>query len=369
MIVSKRLVSLDVLRGMTISFMILVNNPGSWKYVYPPLRHAEWNGCTPTDLVFPFFLFIVGMSIFFSFKKYQVKISKTSLLKIFKRTIIIFFLGFLLNLFPHFNFENVRVMGVLQRIAIAYGLGSVLCLSLKQNQLLFVLIGLLLGYWALLYFTSGAELYSLENNIVRKLDLFLLGEKHVYKGFGIPFDPEGLLSTISSVGTVIIGFLTGKLVGTKTSVVDKMKVLLLYGVAMVVLGALWGIVFPINKALWTSSYVLYAGGWAMLFLTILIYTIDYKGYSKWARPFIHFGTNPLFIFVFSGVYVKTISYLIKIPVHESANKISGYKYLFEHIFSSFAGNMNGSLLFALSHIFFFWLICFFLFKNKIFIKI
>ncbi|MEP3837687.1 MAG: DUF5009 domain-containing protein [Algibacter sp.] len=369
MIVSKRLVALDVLRGMTISFMILVNTPGSWKYVYPPLRHAEWNGCTPTDLVFPFFLFIVGVSIFFSFKKYQVEISKTSLLKILKRTITIFLLGFLLNLFPYFDFENVRIMGVLQRIAIAYGLGAVLCLGLKQNKLLFVLGGLLLGYWALLYFTSGAELYSLEDNIIRRFDLFLLGEKHIYKGFGVPFDPEGLLSTISSVGTVIIGFLSGKLIGTRTSVIEKTKALSIYGVFLVVLGFVWGIVFPINKALWTSSYVVYAGGLAMLLLAVLIFIIDYKGYSRWSKPFVHFGTNPLFIFVFSGLYVKTISYLIKIPMDERAVEISGYTYLFEFVFSAIAGNMNGSLLFALSHIVVFWLICYFLFMKKVFIKI
>jgi predicted acyltransferase len=366
---SKRLISLDVLRGITISFMILVNTPGSWAYVYAPLGHAEWNGCTPTDLVFPFFLFIVGVSVWFSFEKYQIKISKRSLFKILKRTAIIFLVGLTLNLFPFFDFEKVRIMGVLQRIALAYGLGSVLCLSFKRDKLLIVLGVILLGYWALLYFGSESDPYSLKENIVRKFDLFLLGENHVYKGFGIPFDPEGLLSSIPAVGTVIIGFLVGQTISVENSIILKIRKLLFYGTLLVILGAIWGYAFPINKALWTSSYVIYTAGLGTLFLAFLIYIIDFKGYNRWANPFVHFGTNPLFIFVFSGLYVKTISYLIKIPVSTSENKISAYKYMFDSIFSPLAGNMNGSLLFALTHIVVFWFICFQLYKNKIFIKI
>lgn len=367
--VSNRLIALDVLRGITISFMILVNTPGSWAYVYAPLKHASWNGCTPTDLVFPFFLFIVGVSISLSFKKYQISISQASLFKILKRTLLIFILGLLLNLYPYFNFSTVRIMGVLQRIALAYGLGAILCLSLKKTKLLLVLGGLLLGYWILLFVTSGVERYALENNVVRTVDLWVFGETHIYKGYGVPFDPEGLLSTLPSVGTVIIGFLSGRIIGSRVSVLEKIKPLMGYGLLLVVLGSVWGLVFPINKPLWTSSYVLYTAGLAMLFLALLIFIIDYKGCSKWAIPFVHFGTNPLFIFVFSGIYVKTISYLVKIPIPESEAKISGYKYLFDTIFSPIAGNMNGSLLFALSHIVVFWLICRFLFKRKIFIKI
>lgn len=366
---SRRLISLDVLRGITISLMILVNTPGSWSYVYAPLRHAKWHGCTPTDLVFPFFLFIVGVSIWFSFKKYDTKLLKVTLLKILKRTVIIFLLGFILNLYPFFNFDGVRVMGVLQRIAIAYGIGSVLCLSFKRDQLLMILGMILLGYWALLYFGSGLNPYSLEDNVVRQFDLFLFGENHVYKGFGIPFDPEGLLSTIPAVGSVIIGYLVGQTISLKLSTVLKIRKLLMHGVLLVALGVVWGFVFPINKALWTSSYVLYTGGLGILLLAFLIFVIDLKGYSKWAMPFVHFGTNPLFIYVFSGLYVKTIIYLIKIPTDNMEAKLNGYQYLFNNIFSPLAGNMNGSLMFALSHIIVFWGICYLLYKNKIFIKI
>ena len=366
---SKRLSSLDVLRGITISFMILVNTPGSWEFVYAPLRHAKWNGCTPTDFVFPFFLFIVGVSVWLSFKKYDTRLSTTSFLKIVKRAAIIFLLGLILNLFPYFNFGEVRIMGVLQRIAIAYGIGAILCLGFKKKELLAVLGVLLIGYWILLFFGSAIDPFSLKENIVGKFDLMVLGEKHMYHGFGIPFDTEGLLSTIPSIGTVIIGYLVGQMISSDISLTQKMRKLLIQGIVLVVLGSVWGIVFPINKALWTSSYVLYTAGFAILFLTLLIFIIDYKGYKKWSKPFIHFGMNPLFIFVFSGLYGRTINYLIKIAPSDGGPKISAHKYLFSEVFSPIAGNMNGSLFFALSHILAFWLICFLLYKNKIFIKI
>ncbi|PNW28196.1 acyltransferase family protein [Formosa algae] len=369
MMASNRLVSLDVLRGITISFMILVNTPGSWSFVYPPLRHAEWHGCTPTDLVFPFFLFIVGVSVWFSFAKYKTKISKPVVLKILKRTLIIFLLGFLLNLFPFFDFEKVRIMGVLQRIALAYGAGAILCLNFKRKPLILVLCLILLGYWGLLYFGAETNPYSLQENVVRTFDLFVLGEQHIYKGFGVPFDPEGLLSAIPAVGTVIIGYLIGQVISEAPTLMSKIKTLSLLGFVLVLLGGVWNVVFLINKALWTSSYVLYTAGLATLLLAALIYIIDLKGFNTWSKPFIHFGTNPLFIFVFSGLYVKTISYLIQVPVDTSGDKISGYTYLFEHVFAVVAGPMNGSLLFALTHIIMFWFICYLLYKNKIFVKI
>ncbi|MBP1840382.1 acyltransferase family protein [Formosa algae] len=369
MMASNRLVSLDVLRGITISFMILVNTPGSWSFVYPPLRHAEWHGCTPTDLVFPFFLFIVGVSVWFSFAKYKTKISKPVVLKILKRTLIIFLLGFLLNLFPFFDFEKVRIMGVLQRIALAYGAGAILCLTFKRKPLILVLCLILLGYWGVLYFGAETNPYSLQKNVVRTFDLFVLGEQHIYKGFGVPFDPEGLLSAIPAVGTVIIGYLIGQVISEALTLMSKIKTLSLLGFVLVLLGGVWNVVFPINKALWTSSYVLFTAGLATLLLAALIYIIDLKGFNTWSKPFIHFGTNPLFIFVFSGLYVKTISYLIQVPVDTSGDKISGYTYLFEHVFAVVAGPMNGSLLFALTHIVMFWFICYLLYKNKIFVKI
>jgi len=197
----KRLLSLDIYRGITIVFMIIVNTPGSWQYVYAPLRHSEWHGCTPTDLVFPSFLFIVGVSMWFSMKKYGHTLNTRSVFKILYRTLIIFAAGFLLIWFPFVGkqLSGIRIMGVLQRIALAYGLGALLCLIVKKKYLWIVSAVILLGYWALLYFAGGSEPYSLEGNAVLKFDLLVLGKEHLYGGFGIPFDPEGLLSTIPAV--------------------------------------------------------------------------------------------------------------------------------------------------------------------------
>lgn len=364
----KRLLALDVLRGLTIALMIMVNTPGSWSYVYPPLLHSEWHGCTPTDLVFPFFLFIVGVSMWYSFKKYGDGITKEGLLKVFKRFSVIFLLGLFLNAFPKFDFENLRFFGVLQRIAIAYAVGAILCMQFNFKQLLIICGAILMGYWGLLYFGGSGDVYGLASNVIGKVDLFIFGGNHIYKGFGIPFDPEGLLSSIPSVATVLIGYFIGKLIDEAINVIAAIKKLVFFGIIGVLIGWFWGYLMPINKPLWTSSYVLYTGGLAMLFLAFLLWLIDVKGVKKWANPFIHFGTNPLFIFVFSGIYAKVIIYLVK-STNSEGEIITGYRYLYENIFVPIAGNMNGSLLFAISHIIVFWLLTYILFRNKIFIKI
>lgn len=368
---TKRLLSIDILRGMTIALMIMVNNPGSWEFVYPPLRHSEWNGCTPTDLVFPFFLFIVGMAMWFSFNKFRTsknQISAKALQKIVKRVAVIFILGLFLNMFPHFNLETARIFGVLQRIALAYGIAAILCLffNLKCLRILFLII--VLGYWMLLYFGGTGDVYGLETNLVRIIDLKLVGENHVYKGFGIPFDPEGLLSTLPAVGTVLMGYFGGQIIEGSENTRSAIKKLAFYGLVALIIGIVWGNWFPINKPLWTSSYVLYSGGFALLFMAVLTWLIDEKGLKKWATPFIHFGTNPLFIYVFSGVYISSIIALIKLE-NSSGELLSGYAYLYREICVPIAGNMNGSLLFALIHILFFWFMTYLLYRKKIVIKI
>lgn len=365
--VSKRLIALDVLRGLTIALMIMVNNPGSWSYVYVPLRHSIWHGCTPTDLVFPFFLFIVGVSMWYSFKKYGEGLTKKGLLKILKRFTIIFLLGLFLNAFPKFDFENLRIFGVLQRIAIAYAIAAVLCMKFNIKQLLIVFALILVGYWGLLYFGGSEDVYSLASNLVRKIDLFIFGENHIYNGYGIPFDPEGLLSSITPVATVLIGYFSGRIIEFSGETIQAIKKLAMYGAVAVIVSLLWDNLFPINKPLWTSSYVLYTGGLAMLFLAMLLWLIDVKGIKKWSNPFIHFGTNPLFIYVFSGIFAE-ILFMIKIT-NSSGETLSGQAYLYENIFVPLAGNMNGSLLFAVTLILFFWLITYILYKNKIFITI
>lgn len=364
----ERLIALDVLRGITIASMILVNTPGSWSYVYWPLLHAKWNGFTPTDAVFPFFLFIVGVSIHFAFKNFRENEHKRALKKIVKRTLIIFAIGLFLNLFPKFNFETVRYFGVLQRIAIAYGIGATLCLFFNKRNLIYITVFILLGYWAILYFFIPENPFGPQTNLVGKIDLYLFGSDHIWKGLGFPFDPEGLLSTLPSIATVLIGSLTGNFLSKRSENSTKIVTLLSYGIGLVLLGYIWGFVFPINKSLWSSTFVCFSAGWAMLLLAFLIWVIDEKKYTAWSKPFIHFGTNPLFIFVFSGLFAKTIIYLIKIT-NSQGEIVSAKQYLYQDIFVPIAGNMNGSLLFAVAHIVFFWCLVYLLYRNKIFIKI
>jgi predicted acyltransferase len=353
---------------MTIATMILVNNPGSWSHIYAPLKHSEWHGCTPTDLVFPFFLFIVGMSMFFSFAKYGSTLNSGSFIRILKRTSLIFLIGLFLNSFPQWqaDYSKLRIMGVLQRIAIAYGIGSLIVLSANKKWLPYIALSILLVYWGLLYFLGGSDPYSLAGNIAPHFDSAIIGENHLYKGFGLPFDPEGLLSTIPAISTVIIGFLAGELI----SRTDKLKIplyLLLIGAGGIVLGAVWGIFFPLNKPLWTSSYVVYTAGWACVIMALLIWIIDIKGYSGWASFFVVFGMNSLFIFALSGIWARILLRIIKI--NENGTLVSGYNWLYQKIFQPLAGDINGSLLFALSHILVFWFICYVLYKRRIFIKV
>lgn len=366
---TQRYLALDVLRGMTVAIMILVNNPGNWEHVYAPLKHSKWHGCTPTDLVFPFFLFVVGVSMFFSFSKYGNTLNKESLLKIGKRTLLIFAIGLFLNSFPQWaaDYSKLRILGVLQRIALAYGIGSVIVLAFPRKYLLYLGGAILLFYWMLLYVLGGADPYSLQGNGTIQFDSAILGVNHLYRGFGIPFDPEGLLSTIPAVVTVILGYLIGALVkeAEKTSVPKK---LLITGISAIALAVLWGFFFPINKPLWTSSYVLYTAGWACSVLAFLIWIIDLKGYSRWTSFFVVFGMNPLFIYALSGLWGRTMGRLVHIAGPDGS-AMSGSGWLYAQVFQPLAGDINGSLFYAVSHVLFFWLIGFVLYKKKIFIKV
>jgi len=365
----KRLMALDAFRGLTIATMITVNTPGSWSHVYAPLLHSKWHGCTPTDLVFPFFLFAVGVAMFFAFGKFNHQLNAEAGKKIIKRTLIIFGIGLLLNAFPfyHIKFENLRIMGVLQRIALAYGIGSFLCLTLNKTRLLYLSGAILFSYWGLVYFFGGENPYSLEGNPTMAFDTMILGASHMYKGFGITFDPEGLFSTLPAIVTVILGYLTGALISKseKKRIVPK---LLVFGAFGVILGLVWSLGFPINKPIWSSSYVIYTAGLAQLLMAVMIYLIDILDYKKWAHPFLVFGMNPLFIFVLSAVWVKIIVYVVHFA--DDAGKVmNGYSWLYQNGFASWAGPLNGSLLFALSHILVYWLIVLYLYWKRIFIKI
>lgn len=367
---SGRSLALDVFRGATIAGMILVNTPGSWSYVYAPLRHAAWHGATPTDLIFPFFLFVVGTAMWFSFARYQHTLSPELTKKILRRVGLIFLVGLFLHAFPFSGdlLSNLRIMGVLQRIALAYGLAAFLVLLLDQRKLLLASAGILLGYWALLRVFGGVDPYALETNVVGEVDRALFGERHVWDGFGIPFDPEGLLSTFPAVVTVVMGFIAGKWITTFERREDAVLRMLLAGTLLILGGLAWGMAFPINKPLWTSSYVLYTGGIAFASLAWFIWVIDVKGYRRWTVPLEVYGLNPLFAYVLSGVLARTLTRLIQVPAGDGQT-ISGYTWLYTRIFEPLAGPLNGSLLFAVSMVALIWLAVLPLYRRGIVIKI
>jgi predicted acyltransferase len=366
---TNRLVSLDIFRGLTIVFMIIVNTPGSWEYVYAPLRHAKWHGCTPTDLVFPFFLFIVGVSTFYSLRKYGNEFNTGSVIRIIRRMFLIFAVGLFLSVFPRFvrDYSTLRILGVLQRIALAYGIGAVLCLTIRRDFLWIIVAVILLGYWSLLALFGGSDPFSLENNLAAKVDMAILGADHIYKGFGIPFEPEGLLSTIPAVATVIIGYFTGEMISRSSEGGRTVIKLFLFGAASAGLGLLWGLFFPINKPMWTSSYVLLTAGLAMGLLALIYLLADVFKFQKWGTFFLVFGTNAIFAYTLAGIWTKTMLYIIKLP--SGTDQINLYQWLYQRVFVPVAGNMNGSLLFAITQVIIVWSVVLILYRKKIFIKL
>ncbi len=361
---SARLMSLDVFRGMTVAFMIIVNTPGTWSHVYAPLRHASWHGCTPTDLVFPSFLFISGVAMFYSLRKYNFAFSGPSFVRIIRRVLLIFAAGLFLNIFPLFarDYSTLRIMGVLQRIALAWGLGAVIVLLVRRNYIWIAASVILFGYWALMYFMGGADPYSLEGNYARSVDIALLGEKHLYKGFGMPFDPEGLLSTLPATATVLLGFMAGGLIGSSGKSWKTPGWLTFTGILLIGAGLLWGQYFPINKPLWTSSYVLYAGGIGMVILALLFIIIDMWNLKGWTGFFNTFGTNALFTYLLAGIWTKT---MLNIKIGDS----SLYKWIFNNICSPlFEEQKLASLLFAIIQVLIVWAFGYILYRKKIIIK-
>lgn len=362
---SARLMSLDVFRGMTVVFMIIVNTPGTWNHVYAPLRHASWHGCTPTDLVFPSFLFISGVAMWYSLRKFNFEFSGPALFRIIRRVILIFAVGLFLTIFPRFarDYDTLRIMGVLQRIALAWGLGAILVLLIKKNYIWVATAVLLFGYWALMYFMGGSDPYSLEGNYARTVDLAILGEKHLYKGFGVPFDPEGLLSTLPATATVLLGFMTGGLITAKGNSWKTVGWLTFVGALLIGAGLLWGEYFPINKPIWTSSYVLYAGGIGMVILALLFMIVDIWNLRGWTGFFNTFGTNALFTYVLAGMLTKT---LLAIRIGE----VSLYNWIFTHLCSPlFSEQKLASLLFPIMLVTVIWAIGYVLYRRKIIIRL
>ncbi len=378
--------SIDFLRGLTIAFMIIVNTPGTWDYVYQPLRHADWNGCTPTDVIFPCFLLIIGVSMWFSFSKYKRRFSLEAGKKIFRRTALMFAIGMLLNKFPVFwkNLDHWHIMGVLQRIALAYGFASVLVLSLNRRALIIVSAGILFLYWGLLnwFVVPGGDPYGLETNALLRFDAWLYGleadamngiehllygSKHVFLRKGYHFDTMGVLSTLPTIVTVVIGWLCGSIMekfsGNKFMLVRN---LMLIGVILGFTGLLWGEVFPINKKLCTSSYVLYTGGFSLMALAVSIWLIDIRKWKNGTGFFYTFGSNPLFAFILSEGIAQILCTIewMENGVHREANW-----WLYSTFFKPVEGAEFGSFLFALCFMLMCWLICRWLYVRKIYIKI
>lgn len=387
----QRYAALDVLRGMTVAGMILVNNPGSWGHIFPPLKHAAWSGCTPTDLVFPFFLFVVGAAMAFSFAKYNDGLNALSIRKILKRGVLIFLVGLGLNAFPFCpvspdpdmtwweNYlaylDGIRIFGVLQRIALCYVLGGIIALAVRSMKgIALSMAVLILAHWAvLLVFGAGSDPFSLEGNISGRIDVALVGESHVYHGYGMPFDPEGLLGAISGSATVLLGYLAGMVIrkggfsgsGSGTSVVAD-----LYTMGMIVLGAgcVLGIWLPVNKPLWTGSYVLYAGGWTILMLAFFIYFIDIKGKVRFFTPFRALGMNPLFAFVMAGLFAKIFGRIIRWETADGVVSLSGWFYR-NCCVSIFGNNEYASLMYALIYVAIFTAMAMVLYRKRIIIKL
>ncbi len=391
---SQRYAALDVLRGMTVAGMILVNNPGSWSKIFAPLRHASWHGCTPTDLVFPFFLFIVGAALSFSFAKYGDGLDAKSFIKLIKRSALIFLTGLLLNAYPFYptspdtalsfaeNYMNylgnIRIMGVLQRIALCYLVGGALALWLKRPGKIALGMGvLMILHTAILVIYGGVEPFSLDGNISGAIDVAVLGESHVYHGFGKAFDPEGLLGVLSGAATVLLGYTIGGIIRKSSNKSDAVAKLYTLGLLSLGAGVVMSIFIPINKPLWTPSYVFYAGGWSIVMLALFIYFIDIKGKDKIFFPFRAMGLNPLFAFVMAGVLAKTLGRVIKwtevivtddLTIKEST--ISASSWIYRNCCVELLGhNEFGSLMYALMYVALFLLMAIWLYRKNIIIKL
>lgn len=370
---AQRYLSLDVLRGMTIALMIVVNTPGSWDTIYAPFRHAPWHGFTITDLVFPTFLFVVGNAMSFSMRKFEKQPDYVFLKTVFKRTALIFIIGLFLNAFPFvtrnggeftwIDFSAIRILGVLQRIALCYCIASlVIHYFITKSVLIFSGLALLF-YWAVMYiYGSQPDPYSMEANAALKFDLWLIPTQNLYKGYGIPFEPEGLLSTVPAVVNVIAGFLAGNFIQVQGNKTNKVMKLASTGIIVTAVALLWNMCFPINKPLWTSSYVLLTIGLDLLILSTLMLVIEIASMKKWTYFFEVFGKNPLFIYILSGMLIELMS-LIQISGESVSEKV------YQTLFASWLEGNNASLAFAICYMLLLWLIGYVMDKKKIYVRV
>ena len=374
---SERLVALDVFRGMTIAGMLLVNDPGTWTAIYPPLEHAEWNGWTPTDLVFPFFLFIVGITTHLSLgrRKAEGADRRAIVRKIIRRGLMIFFVGLALNFFPFFwwgkianvpdptfmqravyRLAHLRYLGVLQRIGIAYLCAALLTVYLTRRQIITTIVAILVSYWVILTLipvpgTGTIGYFTLDqpaNTFAAWTDRAILGVNHIWAG-SKTFDPEGPLSTIPAIATALLGVLAGEWIADKRRPLTERVVNLFgFGALGLVLGRFWGALFPINKSLWTSSYVVFTAGFACVFLATCLWLIDLRGVRWWTKPFVIFGLNPLVAFAGSGLMGRLTDSLIKVNVGGKPTSLQHASYALS--FEPYFEPRFASLLWGLSYV-------------------
>ncbi|MBI3669043.1 MAG: DUF5009 domain-containing protein [Acidobacteria bacterium] len=395
------MVSLDVFRGLTIAAMILVNNPGTWAHIYWPLEHAQWNGWTPTDLIFPFFLFIVGVSMVLSFAaRIERGDTRASLaLHVLRRSAIIFVVGLFLAGFPYFHLATIRIPGVLQRIAVCYLFAGLIVLAsglvpdlagrradgseraARIAPVVAVVLVLLLGYWALLTFVPvpgyGAGRLDPQGNLGAYLDRLVM-PGHLWSQ-SKTWDPEGILSTLPAIATVLLGSLVGiwlrspRLRSGQAARTPQQKALglLFAGTVGLVLGELLHPFFPINKNLWTSTYVIFTGGFAMVLLALCYWVVDIKGWKRWITPFVVYGTNALAVFTLSSLLAKA-SIVFKATVADApgaARQVSWHSYVYGRFFAPLGNPINASLLFAIFYILLWLALMWPLYRRRIFIKI
>jgi predicted acyltransferase len=402
-----RYYSLDVFRGATVAFMIVVNNPGSWSHLFSPLGHAKWHGLTPTDLVFPFFLFAVGNAMAFVIPRLRAEGDSIFWRKVITRTALIFLIGLFLNWFPFVRWQDgelvargwtwlnpegnlmgVRIPGVLQRIAFCYFFAAIIIYFTKPKGAVITSAILLVGYWALCLSGNPADPYTLEGWFGTAVDKAVFGEAHMYHGEGVAFEPEGLMSTIPAVVEVVLGYLfsyylisggkseTPSATYQKTeSTIYKTLSLLFIGAALLLFaGYCWGLVFPINKKIWTSSYVLFTSGLATLILCTLIYFIEVKNYRGALASFFEvFGKNPLFIYALSGL-IPRLSGLMRFGEYVNEAGEKSYQTPMSWYYDNIAANIPGppefgSLFYAISFMVLLWAIGYWMNKKKIYVRV
>ena len=375
-----RLSSLDVFRGITIAAMILANMAGVADDVYPFLSHAQWHGCTPTDLIFPFFLFIIGVAMTYSLSKYTTenKPTKAVYLRVLRRAAVLFILGLLLNGFWNkgvwtFDLSSIRLMGVLQRIALTYLFASLIVLKLPCKTQWLVAGGLLIGYWLTMMYIPvpeyGAGVLTREGHFGAFIDRLIIPKVHLYKGDGFNFmgDPEGLFSTIPAIVSVLAGYFTGEWIKDKKQATSHTSMdLVLFGLCCLVIAIIWDVAFPMNKKIWTSSYVLFTSGWALMLLAACYELIEVRLIKRWSKPFEIMGLNAIALFVASVLLIKITA---KTQLGTGETAISIYNWIYQNIFASWSGKFNGSFLFALVTLLFWYGVAVLMYQKRWFLKV